>query len=208
MKYVGCEVELPRNEMEEHLSKEAAMHVLMQSTIFLKLRQENEELKASLDRIQTELNEVRAEQRLLSLSSLEFVMTGYESHSVTIDEWCSPAFYSHPSGYKMCLKVSAYGSYLSVSVYLMQGKYDSDLKWPFRADLTVQLVNQENGENMTKMISFNDHTVNEAASRVPFYTKMATKGCTIRKFIASGDLRPKYLKNNSLRFRIPNISLK
>ena len=209
MKYVGCEVELPRNEMKEHLSQEAGAHVMMHSTMFLKLREENKELKTTLDKIQTELKEVRAKQRLLSLPSLEFVMTDYHLRCVTIEDWCSPSFYSHPNGYKMCLKVSPLGNHLSVSVYLMQGKYDSNLKWPFRGDITLQLVNQESGENsITKVISFNDNTSDEAASRVLFLTKIATRGCKIHKFIASGDLKPKFLKNDCLRFRIPNISLK
>ena len=182
---------------------------MMHSTMFLKLREENEELKTTLDKIQTELKEVRAKQCLLSLLSLEFVMTDYHLRCVTIEDWCSPSFYSHPNGYKMCLKVSPFSNHLKVSLYLMQGKYDSDLKWPFRGDITLQLVNQESGENsITKVISFNDNTSDEAASRVSFLTKIATRGCKIHKFIASGDLKPKFLKNDCLRFRIPNISLK
>ena len=208
MKYVGCKVELPRSDIKEHLDKEAATHVTMQSNIFLEIRRENDELKASLERIQTELKEVRARQQLLSLPSLEFVLDNYHMHTIMMKEWCSLSFYSHPNGYKMCLKVSMYGCFVSVSVYLMSGKYDSDLKWPFRGDITVQLINQESSDHVTKVVSFNENTSNDAAMRVPFYIKTASKGSSVRRFITSTDLKPKFLKNDSLRFRIPNINLK
>ncbi len=43
----------------------------------------------------------------------------------------------------------------------------------------VQLINQEeSGENIhtIKVIYFNDSTLSKTASRVPFFTKMASKG--------------------------------
>ena len=41
--------------------------------------------------------------------------------------------------------------YFSLSVYLMRGEHDDRLAWPFRGDITVQLVNQINDQNHMKV---------------------------------------------------------
>ena len=51
----------------------------------------------------------------------------------------------------MCLKVYANGhrkgkgKYVSVFVYMMQGQFDDELEWPFRGNITVKLLNQQDG---------------------------------------------------------------
>ena len=54
----------------------------------------------------------------------------------------------------MCLRIDANGwgigrgTHVSVSVFMMKGEFDSHLQWPFKGEVTVQLVNQrEGGEN-------------------------------------------------------------
>ena len=48
----------------------------------------------------------------------------------------------------MCLGVDTYGigigkgTHVSVFTCLMCGNFDSHLKWPFRGNVTIQLVNQ------------------------------------------------------------------
>ena len=48
----------------------------------------------------------------------------------------------------MCLRVDTYGVgigkdiHVSVFTCLMRGNFDSHLKWPFRGNVTIQLVNQ------------------------------------------------------------------
>ena len=57
-------------------------------------------------------------------------------------------FFTHPHGYKICLRVypngygRASGTHISIFMYLMKGPFDAHLKWPFRGELTVQIVNQ------------------------------------------------------------------
>ena len=34
------------------------------------------------------------------------------------------------------------GTHVSVFTCLMRGEFDSHLKWPFRGDITIQLLNQ------------------------------------------------------------------
>jgi hypothetical protein len=67
------------------------------------------------------------------------------------EEWYSPPFYTHPHGYRMCLEVHCNGknmdkgSHVSLFVNLIQGEYDEQLKWPFCGEVTIQLLNQEDG---------------------------------------------------------------
>ena len=64
------------------------------------------------------------------------------------DMWRSRSFYTHAGGYKMCIEVFPKGknegkdSHISIYIYMMKGEHDDTLKWPFRGDITIQLLNQ------------------------------------------------------------------
>ena len=68
-------------------------------------------------------------------------------------DWFSPAMYTHVCGYKFCIQVDAngFGGGLGKSVYVvarfMSGEYDDLLKWPVKVKITLQLINQQGGEN-------------------------------------------------------------
>ena len=75
------------------------------------------------------------------------------------ERWFSPAFYTHVGGYKMCLAIECNGwsdgkgTHVGVGIYMMKGEFDSHLTWPFRGEITVQLVNQrEGGVNCEKKL--------------------------------------------------------
>ena len=54
------------------------------------------------------------------------------------------ALYTHPNGYKMCLRVDiggtsgGKGTHLCVSVFLMHGEFDDWFKWPFCGNVTFK----------------------------------------------------------------------
>ena len=51
-------------------------------------------------------------------------------------------------------------THVSVYVYLMKGEYDSRLVWPFRGDITIQLVNHNNDQDHHEWtVPFNDTAV-------------------------------------------------
>ena len=60
----------------------------------------------------------------------------------------SKPFYTGPKGYKMCLGVfpggngDGKGNSISVFIHMMKGECDSELKWPFRGSVVVELLNQ------------------------------------------------------------------
>ena len=56
--------------------------------------------------------------------------------------WSSPPFYSHPGGYKMQLHVNMMTTEHAaavVSIRIMKGEFDDNLKWPFRGSVMLQV---------------------------------------------------------------------
>ena len=83
------------------------------------------------DQIMRELAVVRDHVVLVPVS---FTMTGFQQKKSSNSSWYSPSFYTHPHGYKICLRVDANGygvrknSHVSVYLYMMRGEYDESLK--------------------------------------------------------------------------------
>ena len=89
----------------------------------------------------------------------------FETHRQSGTAWYSTPFYTRPRGYKMRLRVDAdgngdgKGTHVSVFVCLVQGEFDDHLKWPFRGDITVQLLDQKGREeHHTVVIRYIDGT--------------------------------------------------
>ena len=103
----------------------------------------------------------------------EFTMTDFVEYKRDGDVWCFPHFYTHPNGYKMSLRVDASdtgdakGTHISVFIYLVQGEFDDQLRWPFRGDIKIQLLDQEGGSgHHTVNFCYNDEVPDEYADRV------------------------------------------
>ena len=78
--------------------------------------------------------------------------------------WRGPPFHTHVGGYKLCLEFDANGfgsgkgSHVSVFIFMMKGEFDDRLKWPFRGEITIQLVNQkEGGEHIGKKVKSSNY---------------------------------------------------
>ena len=123
-------------------------------------------------------------------------------------------FWTHPQGYKMCLCIVAngvesppHGNYISVLVHMMKGEFDDQLQWPFRGIITVQLLDQEGGEDhwMKEIYMYLlDRTPDEVAGKVE-NGERSKKGWGLFQFIKHSKLQPKYLKNDRLCFQIGQI---
>ena len=89
------------------------------------------------------------------------------------ETWYSPPFYTHIGGYKLCLEIDANGSgsgkgtHVSVFVCLMRGEYDDSLPWPFRADVTVQIMNHRSNEgHVERTVHFDESIPDVHTGRV------------------------------------------
>ena len=100
---------------------------------------------------------VKTELESLTLAITKFVSKPFfiPTPEIVLDnlkkkkgQYSSP-FYTHIGGYKMCLSIDTKGwgdgkdTHVSVGVYMMKGEFDSHLKWLFKGEITVRLVNQK-----------------------------------------------------------------
>ena len=142
------------------------------------------------------------------MSLITFTMTNFEEYKKDNNIWFSPHFYTHPNGYKMCLGVFANsidkskGTYVSVFVHLMRGQFDDQLKWPFRGNVTINMMNQEEDTNhVTWIIKLNDSGAAEVTRRVTGVARNM-KGGGLHLFLHHANLRPKYLKNDCIKLYV------
>ena len=103
---------------------------------------------------------IRNEGKLSEISSTVYLNRKFKmknfSHEKAKDmtnDWKSPAMYTQVCGYKFCIGVDAnghgsgHGKGISVSLLAMIGEFDIQLKWPARIKFTIELINQQGGEN-------------------------------------------------------------
>ena len=144
----------------------------------------------------------------------DIVMTEFEKHKKAGDWWYS----STPTleGTRCaCLWLQVamvvVKAHVSVFCYLNRGEYDDQLKWPFRGDITIQLLNQSSDEGHWEWTDqFDDRVADEYAGRV-VGKERATGGWGKPLFIAHNKLNTEnkeYLKNDCLKFRILKIGVK
>ena len=147
----------------------------------------------------------------------EMIMSDFDKHKNRCMTWYSPAFNTHIGGYKMFIRVDASGwgdgegTHVSLFVYMMKGEFDSHLKWPFKGEITVELVNQKDGgeNHIKKPLEHNDP--DEYFQRVTDGDKAET-GLGLEEFIAHTDLyKPEedkeYLLNDTLIFKVTNVEV-
>ena len=138
----------------------------------------------------------------------------YERKKKSID---SPSVYTHSSGYQMCIELYPNGSgdgkgtHVSVFTCLMRGPYDDHLKWPFRGEITVQIVNQAGDHShVEKTIPYNNETRKVSAGRV---VDMERGGGWGFHFLTLTDLhynaakKTQYLKDDIIIVRVVSVKI-
>ena len=169
------------------------------------------------------LQGIQASERDLKESVLEthtppivLCMTHFHQVKAKSKCWLSTPFYTHFGGYKMCLSVypngvrEGAGTHVSVYAYLMKGKNDANLVWPFRGEITLELLNQkENRAHHKGVMRFSDLQANPYNSRVIDGERGLGFGMT--KFIPHDQLRGSgsthYLRGDCLYFRVLDVNI-
>ena len=227
--HVGCEVRLHRKDMPAHLVQSVVLHLSLQATKFkevaanvkrleeekldvkqdvVRLEKDNKELRKQVEKLTEDL---QAQEIYIPICSVEFIITKFEQQKRDKKVWRSPPFYTHLKGYKMMLEVdmNGYGTgadtHISTFIILMKGEFDDQIKWPFRGSVEIQLLNQEqNNRHIVKRVDFNLHNFGMVGERVLLGRESNVKnGASM--FISHNYLRPMYLKNDCLIFRIIKI---
>ena len=181
---LGCRQVLPRKEMNFHQAEGLQHHLELAVRMISKLK------------------------RPIAVSKLSDF-----SHLKSSGKWWyGPGFYTHPGGYRLCLGVAANGNgngsgtHLSVYIYRMKGENDENLIWPFRGQVTFQLLNQlQDAEHLARTVPFDFHRSNEFNSRV-VKGERSRQGWGFNRFISLGALGYKasalFLKDDCLYFRV------
>ena len=131
-------------------------------------------------------------------------------------QWWSKPFYTAPDGYKLQIRVDANGgasgkgTHVSVYVNLLKGEYDDILTWPFKCDITIQLLNwREDKGHVEKTI---DHYNTLIANRIRVTQGYRTLGgLGYPQFIPHSDLyynitnNTEYINNDILCFVVSKV---
>ena len=221
-KYAGCNDKLPRQDMPNHIIQNLAVHMSLQATShqqeLMKLNGRISELETQLGEATVKLEELEVKNHLLQekldqLVPVSFSVPDFEQNKNSKSSWYSPPFYTHLHGYKMCLRVDANGSgdgensHVSVYLYMMQGEYDESLKWPFRGDVTVRLLNQVgDGGHHNNIIDVADNANNAFCKRV-LSGEQSPQGWGLAKFVCHSNLLPYYLMDDCLKLYINEVKL-
>ena len=123
-------------------------------------------------------------------------------HKVENDEeFKSPSFYTSPEGYHMSVIVYANGNgrgrgtHVSVFVYIVEGKNDSKLKWPFIGNVKIELLNQlEDDSHHIKTVAFKVAQVGSSVGYCWFIPHS--------KLNHNPSNNTQYLKDDTLYFRV------
>ena len=90
--------------------------------------------------------------------------------------------------------------FFALSVYLMRAEHDDRLVWPFRGDITVQLVDQiKDQDHMIVDFGFSKKSPISSCSRVKSGER-AKSGCE-EVYMPSKI----YVKDDCIKFRVTNI---
>ena len=232
--YAGCEVELPRKDMPEHM-KDTVKHLTLLANVTLSLMKENQELKEKQrateekQRVTEEKQRVTEEKQRVTekevavlkeeTQQLRLSLRGFPiDFKVNYASEEEEAFYTHPHGYRMFLGVDPMGfgdgkgTHVSVFTCLMKGPFDDHLKWPFRGEITIQIVNQDGDhDHVERTIPYNDKTADSIAGRVTGNKEKAV-GQGYQEFLAHTDLgynaarRTQYLEDDIIIVRVVKIT--
>jgi TNF receptor-associated factor 4 len=232
---VGCKEKIIREEQDEHNEKWVKQHLQLAVEEVKSTKQKLEPLQHQLKKLEAnnkkfasklvemknsheiQLTDAQLRIKKLEQSHVEMVQKQNKKSFLwrlnKFDEtpnWYSPGLYTSPGGYKMCLRVAANNldEYLSCYIYLMSGKHDDLLTWPFSGQVTIELLNQlEDNNHHSETFNFNDSTPEDIKSRV-IDQQRSPDGWGIRKFLRltelnfNPSLNCQYLKDNVLCFRV------
>jgi TNF receptor-associated factor 4 len=191
---IGCTEKVERKDLAEHEGD----------------RQHH--LQLAVDSVQQQhikIGNIQAHSREMPVL---YKFTNFNQYKTANDRIYSPAFYTSPKGYKMCIRVYAngtgdsQGTHVSVYAYLMKGENDDYLPWPFTGTVTVELLNQlEDNNHHSRPMIFNSG--NDCSQRV-MDEERPNLGWGRQKYISHSDLchdsakNCQYLKDDRLHFKI------
>ena len=116
----------------------------------------------------------------------------------------SPAFYTSPYGYKLCMRInlngvdSGVGKHVALYVHMVQGDYDPTLDWPFTGKFTLSILDQSDvssRHHISKTVDAEPHLDAFQRPTAPYNRH----GFGYAEFASLEQIcEPQYIKNNTL----------
>lgn len=144
-----------------------------------------------------------------------FTVSRFSERKFNKEAFVSPPFYTHPRGYKVCVRVDVYGmsNDLAVHCCIMKGEHDHNLAWPFMGDIYVQIQNQLGDfDHYEKIIQYAEDTGENKSGQVITGDKNYLHG--FHQFISHQELaldqsrNCQYLKGDAIDFQVIKIDVK
>ena len=197
---VGCSATVLRKDLQEHLKNNTECHETLAFSIIPSLKTELEEVKRKLQEAETKL----------VVAPVSFKLSEFTAKKEGNASLKSPPFYTHQNGYKVHIEVQpngdsdVQGTHISVFARIQKGHNDDNLEWPFRGQVTVELLNQLSD---TKHHSYSINYTKADLDVCEKTTNDHRCGWGTDKFIAHSKLNNptfgcQYLKDDCLYFRI------
>ena len=201
---------MPRDKVNHHVKHNVHKH-LGQAVARI------EELSIRLEKTEKTICHLTATQPILKCRSSPSVIIKMGNFARCLEEkkiWHSSGFYVAPGQYKICLQVYPHGfdkdegTCLTPAICLMPGQHDDTLEWPFKGEVTVELLNQLEDKHHKKcVISFDEFS--PLASRCRIVNKQYGLGWATCRFVTHLELdhydyfeNCHYLVNDTLYFRV------
>ncbi|KAL9981772.1 hypothetical protein ACROYT_G010519 [Oculina patagonica] len=216
---IGCLHRCNREKIPKHQKSELINHVRMLYRVVKEQKTELQEIKTQLKE-QIDSNRTQ-EQRIEDLeritnSQLIWRIDDYQRKFKSakcgeMDTIFSPEFYTSRNGYRLmasaCLNGDGKGkgTHLSVFISVVQGMYDSLLKWPFSYRTTFYLLDQNTDLEKRKHISFSVKP-NVCPENEPFLGRPKTSknpSFGSGKFASHEDIESRaYIKDNTMFIKV------
>lgn len=211
--YAGCMVKLPRRNMPDHLKESGSLvthlsllavsHKQQQEEMRLLSKRYQEEIKVLKKRHQDEIKTLTEHVGKLTIktnqicSHVQIVPIEFSIENPRNNNWSSTPFYSHSQGYKLRLRFNYKDKCSSITCHLMQGEFDSWLKWPLKTMMTIVLHQSLQGEGDYELSMALDHKIRIADISGLDYCGSMTLNIDLNQ----------YIHNNCLKFRIVGVQL-
>jgi len=140
-----------------------------------------------------------------------FTMSYFKQLKTKNTDWYSPPMYTHPHGYKFCIRVYpyglceyfAYGPHVSVEFNPMAGEFDATLQWPAKFTITLQLLNQRRDQDhITVTKQFERRKPEREREHASWFNRTLIPH---RDLELNAQKQTQYLKDDYLHFRITKI---
>jgi len=235
---VGCEVRMVRRDKEKHKKENMEDHLKMTTLELANTNQRVNTLEVlmylTIDKAVTRTtssavavkSSLRWSNKLTAMAMMSksgdqecpviFKMVDYNKQKENNVEWYSDSFYTHNKGYKMCLRVDASGfgdgkdTHLTVSLYLMKGPHDDELKWPLMGNFGIKLLNQiSDSRHHSKTVPYNNLKTDVYNERI-FTEGERSRGWGRHQFISNEDLYKttplyQFLKDDCLFIQVTKL---